>query len=572
MTAGTPRTEILPASQVAELIQGVVKALRAFHMYLPNNPIYQRSTDNLRVAFRPIWAATDALVLTVVETDFVWEDQVVYHQLNKSESLAWGLFKDGMRALTIRQGAEEEEFPRFLEVINRARYLAADAGDDLLTLLWAEEFEFIEYRFIEFSGEGGGALPEQTGTYNAQGGGEGPGSGGAEAEARERRARAAEESPPRPKGVVALDDFDSTLYFLEESEINYIAREVDEEYRRDVRGAALSALFDILEVHGDGPTRTEILGVLEQLFPNFLNARDFRIAATVLRESKTIASRATALETEQAERLERFVTKLSEPAIVSQLLQSLDEAPALAGEPDVAELLKELRSSALEPVLTWIPNLSSAPLRALLEKIADRLAETNGAEVLRILRDPQSEALASVVALCGRLNLTQAIPGLSDTAVHPDPVVRLATVQVLAQLGTPSALALVDKAIDDADRGVRIAAVRVAGGRGYKGALRRVEAVVLGKTIKEMDLTEKMAFFEAYGAIAGPSGLNPMSGLLLSRGLLKLKQSSETRACAAIALGRIRTAEARQVLERAADDKDLVVRNAVSRALRESGA
>ncbi|MDQ3427502.1 MAG: HEAT repeat domain-containing protein, partial [Gemmatimonadota bacterium] len=93
-----------------------------------------------------------------------------------------------------------------------------------------------------------------------------------------------------------------------------------------------------------------------------------------------------------------------------------------------------------------------------------------------------------------------------------------------------------------------------------------------GKTIKEMDLTEKMAFFEAYGAIAGPSGLNPMSGLLLSRGLLKLKQSSETRACAAIALGRIRTAEARQVLERAADDKDLVVRNAVSRALRESGA
>ena len=32
------------------------------------------------------------LVLTVAETDFVWEEQVVYHQLNKSESVAWGLF------------------------------------------------------------------------------------------------------------------------------------------------------------------------------------------------------------------------------------------------------------------------------------------------------------------------------------------------------------------------------------------------------------------------------------------------------------------------------------------------
>ena len=98
---------------------------------------------HLRIAFQPIWAVLDDLVLTVAETDFVWEEQVVYHQLNKAESLAWGLFKDGMRSLTIRRGAEQEELPRFLETINRARFLPADAGDDLLTLLWEQEFEFI---------------------------------------------------------------------------------------------------------------------------------------------------------------------------------------------------------------------------------------------------------------------------------------------------------------------------------------------------------------------------------------------------------------------------------------------
>ena len=90
MTAG-PQSDLLPASQVAELINGLGKALRAFHMYLPNNPIYQRATDNLRASFTPIWSVLDELVLSVVETDFVWEDQVVYHQLNKSESLAWSL-------------------------------------------------------------------------------------------------------------------------------------------------------------------------------------------------------------------------------------------------------------------------------------------------------------------------------------------------------------------------------------------------------------------------------------------------------------------------------------------------
>src|SRR5262249_16666720 len=85
-----------------------------------------------------------------------WEDQVVYHQPNKAESVAWALFKDGMRSLTIRRGAESEELPRFLQLINQARFLAADAGDDLLTLLWEQEYEFIQYKFIEFFGEGGG--------------------------------------------------------------------------------------------------------------------------------------------------------------------------------------------------------------------------------------------------------------------------------------------------------------------------------------------------------------------------------------------------------------------------------
>ena len=64
-----------------------------------------------------------------------------------------------------------------------------------------------------------------------------------------------------------------------------MAAAVEDEYRRDVRFAALNVLFDLFELQGEEPIRGEILGALEALFPNFLNARDFRTAATVLRES-----------------------------------------------------------------------------------------------------------------------------------------------------------------------------------------------------------------------------------------------------------------------------------------------
>ena len=337
MTAG-PHTDVLPASQVADLITGLGKALRAFHMYLPNNPIYQRATENLRTAFAPVWAVLDELVLTIAETDFVWEEQVVYHQPNKTDSLAWGLFKDGMRSLSIQRGAEQEELPRLLEAINRARYLTADAGDDLLTLLWEQEFQYIQYQFVEFFGEGGGSMPEQSGVYPT---------GVDDAAARQRQAQVAAEAPPRPKGVVDVEDFDSTLYFLDESEIHQVARQVEEEYGRDIRAASLNVIFDLFELEGDPATRAEIIGIAEHLFPNLLNARDFRTAAAVLRESKLLGTRAQGLLPEHRARLDGFVAKLSEPDIVSQLLQSLDEAPALAGEAEVAEVLRELRASAL---------------------------------------------------------------------------------------------------------------------------------------------------------------------------------------------------------------------------------
>ena len=527
-------------------------------MYLPNNPIYQRAIQNVRTALNPVWAATDELNLHIGESDLLWEEQSVYHQVNRGESLAWSLFKDGMRELTLHKGAEQEELPLLLATINKARFLPADAGDDLLTLLWALEFENIKYRFVDFFSEGGGELPGPSGA-----------AAGGTATAEERRSRAAEEAAEeRPKGLIDIDEVDSTLYFLDEDEITYLAGELSEEYKRDVRGSALNVLFDLMETQPEGNVRDEILGVLDQLFPNLLTSRDFRSAAAILRESKLLKDRAANLRMEQVQRLDGFVTRLSEPAIVGQVLQSLDEASGLGLDQDAAALLRELRTTALEPLISWLPNLSSAPLRKMLEDVVDKLAGSNIAEVQRLLRQPDSSALMGVVELCGRLQLHHAVPGFTDVISHSDPAIRLAAVQTLTKLGTPGALTLLDRAIEDADRSVRLAAVRGAGSRGYKGALRRIEAVVLGKSSKAVDLTEKMAFFEAYGAIAGAAGLKVLSTILLQRGLLKMKEPPETRACAAVALGRIKSPEARELLQRAADDKDLVVRNAVNRALR----
>jgi HEAT repeat protein len=94
---------------------------------------------------------------------------------------------------------------------------------------------------------------------------------------------------------------------------------------------------------------------------------------------------------------------------------------------------------------------------------------------------------------------------------------------------------------------------------------------VQGKARHELERAERRQFFEAYATLGGPEVLPVLAEILEPRKLFRRRrrEPSETRTCAAYAVARLRTPEARAVLERIQLDKDLPVRNAAARALRE---
>ena len=146
--------------------------------------------------------------------------------------------------------------------------------------------------------------------------------------------------------------------------------------------------------------------------------------------------------------------------------------------------------------------------------------------------------------------------------------------QALNDIASPGALQVLEKSVDDPDRDVRIATLRSIAARNYKPALPRVDSAVKGKRAREVDLTEKMALFEAFGALAGEPGVAVLEGMLTGKGFLGKREDPELRACAAMALGRIGGARAIDVLRKAGNDneKEVLVRNAINRALRGPGA
>ncbi len=540
---------------VGQAMQTMAKCHRAIILYLPNNPVYHEAVRNLQSVFRTLWEEEDQLLLNVTEDGLMWEGSLVLDEEAKGDSISWVLFKDGVRGVTLTPGVEDKEMVRFLATIHKARTLPEDADDDLLTLFWGEDFQHIKYDYIEVGFDEQRPL-ERSERFESS------------LSSTEQRQQV-EEEVKQPDGIVNIDDFDSTLYFLDDDEIQYLNSEIEREYSQDLRRIVLSCLFDVLELQHDQTGYDEIVSILEGFIPYLLGAGDFQTVAYILRELRTVIQRSERLSPEHRERLSAFPAKLSEPEALDQLLQTLDEAHVHPTEEDLGELFGELSPQAMDTVLAWLPRLINERAKDLLARAIDQLAVAHPAAVNQALASQDRTVVLGALGLVTRLKLTTLGPPLGKLTSHEDADVRQALVDALATVATPSAYTQLQQLLTDGDRDVRVGAVKVLGSKRHGPALPSIQAAIDTKAMRSADLTEKRAFYEGYGLLAGEGGVSYLSAALSGKGLFKRKTDPETRACAAMALGKTHAAKARPVLEKMLKEKEAIVRNAAEKALKE---
>ena len=272
---------------------------------------------------------------------------------------------------------------------------------------------------------------------------------------------------------------------------------------------------------------------------------------------------------ETRERLGSLAARLSEPAALAQLLEAMDVAPTLPSPADLNELFVQLHSSALSTIFAWLSRTQNNGLRPLLEGAASRIAESATGELVKLISDPAPEVALEAIRRCGALRTAAGVSAMARVLEAGERELRLAAVSSLSDIGSPGAMQAMEHGLQDADRDVRVVVVRALMARQHRPALVKVEAVVKGKDIQKADRTERLAFFELYGTLCGDAGVPFLEGILNAKGgIFARREDPELRACAAVALGRVGSAGARDALRRADADKDVIVRNAVGRALR----
>ena len=558
--------DALPIADVKELFVTLSKAIRAVQLYDENNPIYQRFVQSLSEALRDLWSDVDKLVVGIEEERFTVGGEEVYRAEKRSDSLAFLFFKDGVREMTLLPGIEDEELARFLGVIQRARKGRGE-GEDLLTILWEADLTRLKYQSVELlddgvdipvAGDGGsaeqlqGVLQAETGDQQAgeeQGGEEG--------------------APPKPaEGTVSRDDFNPTLYALDPREMDALRREVELEMDRDLRGDVLSALLDRLEESANPERQSEILAILRTLLPNFLSRSAIPAAARVLEELKDLEGRAGLFDSQRQQEAEKIVDRLSSAETMDELVNALEDGSITAIPDELSSLLLHLRPTALGPLLRASELTVIRELQPVLRAAVHGIAERNPDTLAVLLRDEDTVVLAGAARLAGRLQATGSGSALAELMSHPIAAVRLAAVEGAVEIRASTAAGALQQMLGDSDRDVRIAAARGLGSLQYRPAAARFRDMVTGKDIRSADISEKIAFFESYGELAGEAALELMDKQLNGKGFLGRRESAEIRACAALALGKIGTENARRSLQAAAAEEDPVVRSAVNRALR----
>jgi HEAT repeat protein len=563
-TANARRAATEVPSGIDEAFRALSRAFRAWQLYLPNNPTRDRALEVARQALTAVLRDHDeGFTVTVREHEFAHAGQVIYRDVERpTDGMPWLLYRDGLRELTLLPGFPEAGLAELLSLMQRARQAAPDE-DDLITMLWVADIETLRYRFVELGG------PVETsvlaGTADDVGvAGDRPGSD----------IPTAESAMPtgEPPGLVRVEEFDSALFFLDARELAYLQEEMRTEFGSDARVRVMASLFDIVEVETDEATRLEVIARLEDLLLDLLTTSAYEQAAEMLREARTTIGRAPELTEPVRAALAGLAAQLSEPAVLSQLLQAIDEGPRAPSADTLEALVAELRGAALGPLLSWLATAPAGLARTAVERAAQKLAERHTADLVRHIESDDGAVAQSAIRLAALLRSTAAVPALGKLVRQGGATVRHEAAQALGAIGTAGALQALEPLVEDADRDVRLTALRAIGTARHAAALPRLARLLQRKELRQADRSEKTAVFDAFGAICGADGVALLDGLLNARSLLGPRESTEMRACAARALGLVGTEPALQALRRSVDTKDAVVRNEVARALRGGGA
>ena len=550
-----------------DLTSAFIKAIKAFRFYPPDNPTLKGFRDQLLKKFQFFLNKYQSFVIQVGEYDLSFKGKILYENRDVKTSLAFLLYKDGLREIRFMKGLEEWEVQGIIDILKQSENIN-QLEDDIVTLMWEKDFVHISYLATdEFLEETPVVIPDNVDQFRKnlvfkplahhvevelaeEGSEEG-------IDLDEILSKVIEEPPPFVS--------DRSVYFLTSDEVEGLRKDVEAEIDPIFVFNIMDILFEILALEKEREPYHDAVNILIKILDAFLTLGEFTKATDLLKRVYIIL-KTYELQDWQIENIRKVIVEAGEEVRIERIGKVLEREEVRLE--DVNAYLMLLQKNSIKPLIKLLGELKNSKARRVF---CDALSEIgkNGIELFTpFIDDRRWYLVRNITYILGRIGKEQSLPYIQKVFNHEENRVRREAVQALGLIGGPKAIGLLVRALTDNDVRIRCMAAINLGKVGKKAGLIPLLEVVQSKDFYKREPAEIKAFFNAIGMVGSNEAIPVLQQLLERKSWFGRGKTDEIRMGAANALATIGTPDAKAILEEGKNSKDETIRGACTQALR----
>ncbi len=472
-------------------LRALAKSARSILLYDPSNEAVRKFIDEYR------GAALEALALGAMELEIrpfeiLIGREIVYLERDRERSVAFRMFRDGVRRLTIAPEASWEELFHLLEILSIRYTGVRQTEDDIVTLLWKAGFQHLDVVAVE------GFVPEEEADSLAVGGGA-PAAG---SDLLGMQQAAGRMDVPGDWDLPLEDHRPSTRPLVHED-----VPEEDLKSRRDEMASvhladqALQLLTESLALVRDPTDPTS----LTDLYHYIGEVRDFLLSEGQFEQLVRLARGLRSLDDLVTDRLREELGRLADQNALRKVLASISRSATEAPD-ELMELMELVPGDHLASLVNILQVERGAAPRRVARHLIERFV-TQRLDYLRThLEDAEARVAGDILAAVGAASPQLGLQLAALVAGRPESEIQRRVLEVSrtadpAEADTASLIALLLSPEQD----VRLLACAMLGQRRDRRSYRRLA--------EQLERDEPPSFEEAAAIGEALAAVNPRRAL-----------------------------------------------------------
>jgi HEAT repeat protein len=530
-------------AEIAAILKQMATVLKNMRTYQHNNPVLQKSFAILLNKVTSFLEESESLTLIIRENELFHGSSVVYRSEDRMDSLAFALYRDGMRLLSLRSGLSERELHDFIGALHEAR--EADPFEaDLVTILWEKDLANITYRAVDayLDDDEKKSIDEMTEKRDAQPVSEGEGDLVLGSEFFMKELGLSVQDPsiaPRRRRKR-----------IREADVRRISHEILEEDDRSILRRCTDICLEILSLDPRGDTFERVADFLGRICDWSASSGDFLTACTILSDLRTLRD-STDLPDSRKASIDDSIAKLGDKRKIAKLEEYLETLAEQRSE-EIFAYLTMLPATAVGPLCQILAECEIRRVRYLLCRAISVIAKNEPERLRHYIQDRRWYFVRNVVMIIGMTGNPEGIPFLRMAMSHPEDRVRREVARSIGKIKDKQGLDVLTKLMDDSNKMVRFASLSSMRELDAREARERLEVAIIDKSFTKKSPDEKREFMRSYGSL-GKVGFRFLEAIISGR---YKHMDEETVAAAVYGVAMINDEETTELLKQVIEEEE----------------